>query len=278
MGLGFPKCGGCLPDAISFATGSDRLEEALTGSEGRAKYDAVGQLSDEHTLPARDSDMIIFREDQAPCGPSPVRPPVPDASSNRLPAPSAVQRNDMPGPPCFEYGADSASMLNDLDFLTSPEWQTMPPSSTSVLDDKLLAEATAAAPGTSAYPVALRALWHNSPDALEVALKRLDMSALTEAQARDAEFMQQKLEFTRIRQEFVALCVKFRGPDGSAIVLQKGVARTEERCSKLMAAQPDEQCSQLPGLVQKRDTIMLLSRIRAIYARLQELQPLTPPS
>lgn len=266
MGLGLPKCGSCLPDSISLAKDGDRQEEALP-SEHRRAYDTAGQLVDEHAAitPLSDS-AIVFQDDRATHGY--MQPAGTPAQTDVVPRYAKADAT-----PRFEYGADSASMLNDLDFLASPEWQTMPPVTTTALDEKLLTEAKEAAFGTAAYPVALRALWHNCPDALEVALQRLDMASLSEAQARDAEFMLQKLEFTRIRQEFVALCYEFRGPEGSLMSFQKGVARTEERCEKLMARQPDEQFSQLPGLVQKRDTIMLLSRIRAIFARLQELTP-----
>mmetsp|Transcript_4117 Transcript_4117/g.7453 ORF Transcript_4117/g.7453 Transcript_4117/m.7453 type:complete len:273 (-) Transcript_4117:31-849(-) len=268
MGLGLPKCGSCLPDAISFAKDSDRQEESLSSSVGRDAYDAAGQMVDEHTTvtPVTDCD-VIFQDDRAlNTAYVQAKPSVPAKAAPVAVAAHVTSHH-------FEYGADSASMLNDLDFLASPEWQTMPPATTTALDEKLLTEAREAAIGSAAYPVALRALWHNCPDALEVALQRLDAASLGEAQARDAELMSQKLEFTRIRQEFVALCYEFRGPEGSLMGLQKGVASAEERCEKLMARQPDEQFSQLPGLVQKRDTIMLLARIRTIYARLQEFKP-----
>lgn len=165
-----------------------------------------------------------------------------------------------------DYAADTASMLSDLDFLASSEWQTLPAPSESALDASLLQEVDSAAPGSAAYPIAMKALWHNCPDALEAALKRLDYSVLSEAQVRDANFMAQKLEFTRIRQRFVARCGEFQR-DRDLAKLQSGVVAAEKQCSKLMAAQPDEMRSQMPGLISKRDTIMLLVRIREIAAK-----------
>jgi hypothetical protein len=162
-------------------------------------------------------------------------------------------------------------MLNDLDFLTSPEWQTMPESIPSVLEKNLLKEAEVASPD-AVYTIALKALWHNCPDAMEVALQRLEDSMIPEAQASDIQFMKQKLEFTRIRQTFVAQCIEYRssGPatESSIATLRSGIEAIEERCKQLMTAQPDEQMTQLPGLISKRDTIMLLSRIRDISAKL----------
>merc|ERR1719408_355202 len=147
----------------------------------------------------------------------------------------------------------------------------MPQSTRSALEEGLIKEAESATQ-EKAYAVALKALWHNCPDALEVALRRVEGLNLSEVQARDKRFMAQKLEFTRIRQRFVALCVEFRssGPpaDASRAALTAGLEEVEQRLQGLMGEQLDEQVTQLPGLIQKRDTIMLQARIRTIAKRL----------
>lgn len=175
----------------------------------------------------------------------------------------------------YERAADSATMLNDLDFLESPEWQTMPKILTAAeqYEEVLVQEAKDVETGMPAYRVALKALWHNCPDALEIALDKIDIGSLPDpGQASDAEFMAQKLEFTRIRQGFVSLCHRFHQSSNSegqnADNLKAGVSMIEARIEELLARQPDEQMSQLPGLIGRRDTIMLQSRIRDISRKL----------
>jgi len=239
MGAVLPRC--CLPDAMMLAAKTHGEVDFDTAGEWN-KFEKEGgplvfNVGDEMQPNAnqQDSTMIVFHDDRSQ--------------------------------PTQDYAADSASMLNDLDFLTSPEWQTLPQTSDRAIHDVLLKEAEVATPGSASFTIALKALWHNSPDALDVALKRLDYSTLSESQARDACYMAQKLEFTRIRLRFVALCLEFH-KDRAAAPLQLGVEAAEQQCAELMAAQPDEMRSQLPGLVTKRDTIMLLARIRQISAQL----------
>lgn len=150
----------------------------------------------------------------------------------------------------------------DLDYLDNQAWQTLPPcdAETSRLDAELTARAHAAESGSAAYSVAMQALWHNCPNALEVALC---------AAQSEIDLMAQKLEFTRIRQQFVELCRRYRaaGSMSSESFLQAS-AQLEARCAALLAAQPSEQASALPGLVTRRDTGMLQCRIRDISRRL----------
>lgn len=263
MGVGMPTCTStcCIPDAITFAgkTQDEVFAAALPQKPhmGGALNLAVG-VPDELEAQDMKKNMIVFRNDRAPTemGGTALSDRIASAGTQNRFSPRAV---------------DSCTMLNDLDFLATPEWQTMPQPTTSAIEEKLLKEAESVSQET-AYPVALRALWHNCPDALEVALRRVEGLALSEVQARDKRFMGQKLEFTRIRQRFVALCIEFRSSgsptEGSKARLREGVEAVEERCLTLMAVQPDEQVTQLPGLIQKRDTIMLQSRIRTITAQL----------
>lgn len=252
MGVGSPSCTAacCLPDALTFA---GKSQEEVLGAHRHSITNGTMNLSvgipDELDGRENKSNMIIFRNDRAPaemCG-------TPRSARER-----------------FSNGVDSCTMLNDLDFLATPEWQTMPHPTPSALENNLLVEAESASPD-AAYSVALRALWHNAPDALEVALRRAEGSPMTDAQARDKRFMEQKLEFTRIRQRFVVRCIDFRTSgtsEASSITLRAGVAEIEERIEKLMVAQPDEQMTQLPGLIGKRDTLMLQARIRTITGQL----------
>jgi len=277
MGVGMPTCTAacCLPDNFTMAgkTQDDvfdgghvagNLHSALGPRQYKPRSEVAGivGVADELREQSMKENMLVFRDNGAPSGNGPdLKKPSPPHS-----APTRE--------PIFHAAADSCTMLNDLDFLSTPEWQTMPQPTPSALEEKLLQEAETA-PQESVYPIALRSLWHNCPDALEVALRRVDGFTLTEVQASDRKFMEQKLEFTRIRQRFVAHCIAFRssGPpsEASKAALQVGVSEVEERCSNLMAAQPDEQKTQLPGLIQKRDTLMLLTRIRTIARQLLAL-------
>ena len=122
--------------------------------------------------------------------------------------------------------ADSAALLSDLDVLATQAWQTLGQRDTAE-ERELLAEAVAAHHGSAAYAIALRALWMNCPDALEVALDTVRKELL---------FLSQKLEFTRIRQQFVCLCRDFHMgckdvSDGAALVM--------ERCRRLADAQQE---------------------------------------
>merc|ERR1719235_1081071 len=180
------------------------------------------------------------------------------------------ERSDVDSAP-FRESVDSCTMLNDLDFLATPEWQTMPQAVPSAMELKLREEAETATQ-EKAYAVALKALWHNCPGALEVALNRVEGLNLDEVQARDKRFMAHKLEFTKVRQRFVAMCIEYRS-SGQAEAsgserYQAGLAEVEERLRHLINDQPDEQVTQLPGLIGKRDTIMLQSRIREISTKL----------
>ena len=85
---------------------------------------------------------------------------------------------------------------SDLDVLSTQAWQTL--GQRDVTEEREpLAEAHR---GSAAYAIALRALWMNCHDALEVALNTVRKELL---------FMSQKLEFTPIRQQFVCLCRGF---------------------------------------------------------------------
>jgi hypothetical protein len=246
---GLPAC--CLPDALNVAAKQDEVFSRNFVKKPPASTDMVGPLNlamginDEHdSYGHKDANPLVFRDDRAPEGSPPmsIRPAI-----------------------------DSCAMLCDLDFLTSPEWQTMPEAGRSELEEKLLLEAETASED-SVYAAALKALWHNCPDALEVALRRAKDVPMAEAQAQDALFMAQKLEFTRIRQQFVAECIKFRSSgaptESSVATLQVASVNIDKRCSTLMDVQPDEQMTSLPGLITKRDTIMLQSRIAAISKQL----------
>jgi len=265
MGVGLSTCAStcCVPDALSFR--GKMQDDAIGGKHGCATEAssinlAVG-VPDELGPVGDKGNMLVFRDD---------RPP--EMSGTPCGTPRSGRRAQG-GAAEFATAVDSCTMLNDLDFLATPEWQTMPPTNPSELEEKMLKEAETASLD-KVYNVALKALWHNCPDALEVGLRRAEGSPLSEDQARDKRFMAQKLEFTRIRQRFVALCMDFHGSgaptEASKSSLRSGVAEVEERCTKLMAAQPDEQMTQLPGLIGKRDTLMLQTRIRTIAAKLFE--------
>merc|ERR1719387_188025 len=121
----------------------------------------------------------------------------------------------------------------------------------------------------------MKALWHNCPDAQEQALQKVgDPASLPDQQQqRDYQYMEQKLHFTRLRQKFVGACKRFKSAGGnlgrgSPRQLRSDVALLETECEKLIAQQPDEQMSMLPGLIGKRDSIMLLSRMQDIVKKL----------
>lgn len=164
---------------------------------------------------------------------------------------------------------DSASMLNDLDLLLSNDWQRIPDPFANAMDTEMCRQVETLS-DPDVYNLTLRALWSNCPFAMEAGLNRLEKCDLTEQQARDCQYMRNKLEFTMLRLKFVALCCRYRS-DSNKEALESGVKLIDERCSRLIADQPDEQYSQLPGLVTKRDTIMLLSRVRLISSRLMFL-------
>merc|ERR1719235_484824 len=94
------------------------------------------------------------------------------------------ERSDVDSAP-FRESVDSCTMLNDLDFLATPEWQTMPQAVPSAMELKLREEAETATQ-EKAYAVALK-----------VALNRVEGLNLDEVQARDKRFMAHKLEFTK---------------------------------------------------------------------------------
>lgn len=295
MGLGLPTCTAacCLPDGFSFSGKSQ--DDVLTGGMhngmmGNTMKASSLNLHDEVELhDDNKQNMIVFRNDRAPepaithgqiGGCREAEPAIGTNSDDfykraktEMPTISSdtEYRSAKTEPASYAFAADSCSMLNDLDFLTDPEWQTMPQPSRSSLEEELIKEAESVSL-EKAYTVALKSLWHNCPDALEVALKRVEDLPLSEVQARDKRFMAQKLEFTRIRLKFVAYCIEFRssGPatEVSEVMLRTGVAGLEEMLEQLMAEQPDEQMTQLPGLIQKRDTIMLQARIRTITKKL----------
>lgn len=242
MGLSVPKC--CIPDVMSLDSKDDGGEARRGGGAQGGIYGTSILVDEVAPASLAEEDVIVLRNDQTP----------------EL-ARSAMNQGD-------DFGApSSATLLNELDYLTSPEWQTMPQTVTTALDMQLLEEARTAPDSAATYTVALRSLWHNCPDALEAALDRVNLDEVSPAQARDAELMRQKLEFTRIRQQFVALCMRFR-EDGSAADFEAGISAVDGRLAMLITLQPDEQASQLPALVQKRDTIMLRHRIQTITQRL----------
>jgi len=248
---GLPAC--CLPDGLNVAAKQDEVFSRTFAQKPRdmRPADMVGTLNlaiglnDEFApCPEKNSNLLVLRDDRAP------------ESSPPMSATRAM---------------DSCAMLCDLDFLTTPEWQTMPDVTLTATEEKLLQEAETTSED-AVYAVALRALWHNCPDALEVALRRAKDVPMAEAQAQDAVFMAQKLEFTRIRQLYVAGCINFRSSgtptETSVAALQAGGAAMEARCSKLMDVQLDEQMTSLPGLISKRDTLMLQSRMTTITKQL----------
>lgn len=173
----------------------------------------------------------------------------------------------VPAAPPSPPAADSCALLSGLDFLTQAEWQTAPLEEFSTEDEALQLEAMAAGDAAAAHAVALKSLWHNCPRALEAALGRFDRAQLCESKALDAALMGQKLEFTQIRLQFLKCCRTF-ALGGGPEELRKAVAEVESRCDCLIAAQADEQESALPGLISRRDTIMLASRIQEIAEKL----------
>jgi|Transcript_116874 hypothetical protein len=245
---GLPGC--CLPEGLNVAAKQDEVFSRSVVKKP-TNADMVGTLNlamgvNDELAPClrKDSNVLVLRDDRAP---------------------------ESSPPMSMRPAMDSCAMMCDLDFLTAPEWQTLPEAGPNALEDKLLQEAETT-PEDAVYAVALRALWHNCPDALEVALRRAKDVPMAEAQAQDALFMAQKLEFTRIRQQYVAECIKFRSSGAptqtSVAAFQCVAASIEARCSKLMDSQHDEQMTSLPGLITKRDTIMLQSRMTAITKQL----------
>jgi len=160
---------------------------------------------------------------------------------------------------------DSARLLSDLDILATPEWQTLPPEELNEKDAQLQAKVCAAQEGGSGtgglgcYRLALEALWHNCPDALEVALGHVHA---------ELGLLAQKLEFTRIRQSFVKLCQDLHLCRSAPQQFLAGVAALRGRMGSLAQAQAYDQCSALPGLITKRDTILLQTRVEQITKRL----------
>lgn len=202
------------------------------------------------------------------CQPDALKLPKPDlaahadlAASSGPRGPGGSARPEPPEPP------DSCALLaGSLDFLASPEWQSMPARGLSPREEALLREL---AEGADAYAAALRALWNNWPKALEAALARVDAGAeaLSEEQARDARLMRQKLAFSLARLDFVDLCQAYcAGGDPGAF--QRGVEGLERRLGELLAQQAQDEESALPGLVGRRDTLMLLARVQDLAGRL----------
>lgn len=221
-----------------------------------------------------------------------------DRPSSRRRSEAAPQPNDFGG---FPVRADSAALLSDLDVLATAAWRTLPAQENPEREQELISRARAASHGHAAYGVALQALWHNCPDALEAALGVVQP---------ELELLTHKLLFTRIRQDFVNLCREYHdvaaaapppraasyaglGLDavagapsvtgiGSGVsgelraaavaanrtvagqLLVEGAAALDARCERLIQTQPDEQTCFLPGLISKRDTYLLRDRIRDI--------------
>jgi hypothetical protein len=151
--------------------------------------------------------------------------------------------------------------MTDLDALATPEWQTVPSVDNEEKEAELTARAQEAATGSVAYAVAQQALWHNCPDALETALDYV---------RQETELMDHKLQFTRIRQQFVSACQDFHRSDKPSSLegFRERAASVDKQCVALMERQPFEQSLNLPGLITRRDTILLQQRIRDISKRI----------
>lgn len=174
---------------------------------------------------------------------------------------TGIRNAHPPGGEDHVVAADSATLLGDLDILATSEWQSLGCQSVK-MEEELIARTQAANCGFEAYAVALQALWHNCPVALGGAL---------DVVGREIRLMTQKLEFTRIRQCFVDLCQRFRacgGPLAQVSQFLADVATVQKRCEALLELQIAEKKSALPGLVTKRDTVLLQSRIRDISTQL----------
>lgn len=125
----------------------------------------------------------------------------------------------------------------------------------------MTARARAATTGAAAYDLAQQALWHNCPDALEVALGLVQ---------QETQRMEHKLRFTRIRQRFVALCHAFHSGGKSASIdeFRTQTSLVEKECVALIESQLQEQKNALPGLITRRDTILLHRRMQEVVKRI----------
>lgn len=172
---------------------------------------------------------------------------------------------------------DSAALVTDLGRLAMAQGRVSLAAGSSRPDGergaamraRLLKQAEEAPRGAASYPLALQALWNGCPDALDIALQRLEPVELADEQRRDAELMADALDFMRIGQLFLSNCHQFHKTADSAF-LQAGLEVCEKRCAALIAHQPERLESRLPGLVGRRDTAMLSAKMRATVAKLIE--------
>jgi hypothetical protein len=131
------------------------------------------------------------------------------------------------------------------------------------------------------YDLTMKSLWKNWIDALELGLGRMKHFEITvEQQKLDLQFMTHKLDFTRIRQEVVTLCRKcIREKDFGTFEIE--MQQFVVRCQDLASSQPEDLFSALPGIVPRRDTMMLQSRIeelvKKVNARSRPPAPILEP-
>lgn len=272
MGAALPHC--CLPESLIIAN-AVQSEQSLAPLTPADSVVTTGKGNGEPSLvplgaEAGQAKACGSRPNGAPLGRLKLSAPSPRTGPTNA-GPSSTPR------PQLSPAVDSASLLSGLDLLASPEWQTMPLEKVNPDQEALMHEIEAAQEGKPCLSLAMRALWHNCPDALEVALQRLGpFDALQPDEQKNAEFMKQKLEFTRLRQDFVAACRQFHedGRGGAVTAATRAESlrakgrEFEARGSDLAARQPHEQESMLPGLIGRRDTIMLLARMKDVEEKL----------
>eukprot|EP00300_Choanocystis_sp_HF-7_P005439 c14081_g1_i2.p1 GENE.c14081_g1_i2~~c14081_g1_i2.p1 ORF type:complete len:234 (-),score=49.67 c14081_g1_i2:1014-1715(-) len=159
--------------------------------------------------------------------------------------------------------------------LKEVEWQV--PDRTEVETEDLTAfQGRDETDPTTVYNFALKALWRNWIDSLEFALGVLKSKPIEEESRRnDVEYMSHKLEFTRIRQAMLLCCEAYRTTLNVDAFAKKSLELCE-RCDRLSTAQSDDMASALPGLIPRRDTMMLKSRIEDLCTTVQRLHKPQP--
>eukprot|EP00298_Acanthocystis_sp_HF-20_P008375 c17643_g1_i1.p1 GENE.c17643_g1_i1~~c17643_g1_i1.p1 ORF type:complete len:145 (-),score=40.07 c17643_g1_i1:155-589(-) len=119
------------------------------------------------------------------------------------------------------------------------------------------------------YDLTLKSLWKNWIDALEIGLQKLTKFKIVEEQKiLDLQFMKHKLDFTRIRQSFV-IALKRYIQDSNFEKLKEEAKALIFRCEKLAESQPEDVFSALPGIIPRRDTMMLQGRIDDLLKKVE---------
>lgn len=154
--------------------------------------------------------------------------------------------------------------------LKEVEWQVPARTESETEELNAFLESNQTSPRTI-FNFALKALWRNWIDSLETAIKALEQHPLDdEAKLKDVEYMSHKLEFTRIRQDVIVCCATYHENTDLGSFVQTAEL-LGKRCDALAHEQSDDMASALPGLIPRRDTMMLRSRIDELVSNVTRL-------